>query len=158
MATAIECFSAGIKALRENGWLKREQKEFADDVGYTTSHISLVFNGKRVPSAKLQELLAEEFKMHTETICKIGREIIEGKGFFPFFGKIEHLPNNSREQLEEIIRLTNNSHGIEGLLIGYKPPGYDEFLNGDLDPVSFFQMYNDEIINLINTIRKSHCI
>ncbi len=54
-----ECFVAGIKALRDNGWQTREQKDIAKDIGYTTTHISQVFQGNRKPSEKLQEFLAK---------------------------------------------------------------------------------------------------
>lgn len=156
MKNSAECFALGIKALRDHGWQKRDQKAIAKDIGYTTTHIDQVFRGNRYASQKLQDALSAEYGVLTENVIKIGRMIDDGKGFFPFFGQIEHLPTNSEEQAREIVRLTNKAFGIEGLLLSYKPEGWDDFIKGNKSAIDFYQEYSLELNAVVEAILKRH--
>lgn len=154
MQNSAECFMVGIKALRDHGWQQREQKEIAKDIGYTTTHISQVFQGKRTAGAKLQDALAIEYGVHVENVIKIGRMILDEQGFFPFFGQIEHLTPNSEEQAAEIVRLTNKSFGLDDLriLASYQPEGWEDFVSGNISTIEFYQRYSRELNTIIQTI------
>ncbi|MCP3942411.1 MAG: helix-turn-helix transcriptional regulator [Desulfobacteraceae bacterium] len=149
-----ECFVVGIKALRDHGWQERDQKDIAKDIGYTTTHISQVFRAKRTPSPKLQDALSEEYGVLTENVIKIGRMILNGEGFFPFSGQVEHLPPNSEVQARKIVELTNKAFGIDGLLTTYQPKGWINFCNGETSPIDFYKVYVDELKALIAAIQK----
>lgn len=148
-----ECFHAAIQALRDSGWWKTgEQKLLAERIGYTPTHLSHVFKGKREAGAAMQEKIALDLDMKVEDFLKIGRNILEGRGFFPFIGKIEHLPANSVEQACEIVNLTNKQFGLEGALSGYQPAGWLDFLEGKKTPGEFYESYSEELTRLRNII------
>lgn len=156
MINSAECFVTGIKALRDHGWQKRDQKEIAKDIGYTTTHIAQVFQGKRTAGPRLQDALSAEYGVHPENVIKIGRMILDGEGFFPFFGQIEHLPPNSEAQASEIVKLTNRAYGIEGLLLSYRPIGWDAFIDGKISAIQFYTRYSEELDQIVEAIKKSH--
>lgn len=89
-----DCFVAGIRALRDRNWIKKQQKEIAKEIGYTECHLAQVMNGKREPGISLQDMLAKIYGMNAEDVIRIGRSVLEGKGFLPFIGQVEHLPAN----------------------------------------------------------------
>lgn len=149
-----ECFMVGIRALRDHGWQDRGQKDIAKDIGYTTTHISQVFQGKRTPGPKLQDALAREYGILTENIIKMGRMILNGEGFFPFCGQIEHLAPNSEEQAHEIVMRTNKAFGIKGLFESYHPKGWDEFCSGKISTIDFYKGYADELNAVVKAILK----
>jgi transcriptional regulator with XRE-family HTH domain len=151
-----ECFVAGIKALRDHGWQQREQKAIAKDLGYTTTHISQVFQGKRKPSETLQEGLAKEYGINVEDVIRIGRNIIEGYGFFPFYGQVEQLPSNSEAQAHRIVELTNRQFGIEGMLLGYQPEKWNEFMDGRISMATFYESYAGELKTIVAALEKRH--
>ena len=152
-----ECFAVGIKAFRDHGWLKISQKDLAEEIGYTTTHISQVFQGKRKASPDLQDKLAEKFGLKAEDVIKSGRRILDGLGFFPFTGQIEHLPANSEAQARAIVALTNRALGIEGHLLLYRPALYDDFLAGKVSPGDLYSNYAAELQRLIEAIKSSCC-
>lgn len=152
--TSGECFLAAIQELRKTFLLRGTQKDMAARIGYTESHLSQVFKGKREPGIALQEALAGEFGFALEDVLRIGRGILEGQGFVPFLGKIEHLPANSEEQAHEIVSLTNQQFGIDGFLSGYRPAGWSEFLEGKTTPGEFYSAYSTELKRLIAVLSK----
>ncbi|NHZ47431.1 helix-turn-helix domain-containing protein [Nitratidesulfovibrio liaohensis] len=148
------CFSYGIKALRDNGWQKKQQKDLAKEIGCSASHLAQVFNAKRRPSQDLQDILAKAYGMHSEDIIKIGRYLHEKKGFIPFIGQVEHLTPHSLEQADLIISLTNKQFGIDGQLIGYRPLCRDDFISKKSTIAEFYNSYANELKKLASTIRK----
>lgn len=152
--TSGECFLAAIQELRKTFLLRGTQKDMAARIGYTESHLSQVFKGKREPGIALQEALAEEFGLTLEDVLRIGRGILEGQGFVPFIGKIEHLPANSEAQAHEIVALTNQQFGIEGFLSGYRPAGWTDFLAGKTSPGEFYLAYSTELKRLVAVLSK----
>jgi putative transcriptional regulator len=55
-----------LKDRREDGgWL---QKEFAEKMGISVSHLSMLESGKRIPSLKLALKIANVFDLHIEGI------------------------------------------------------------------------------------------
>lgn len=154
--TASDCFVAGIQALRSNGWMKMKQKDLAKNIGYTPSHLSQVFNGNREAGPALQEALAKAFEMRLEDVLRIGRLVLEGKGFLPFVGQIDHLKPNSEEQASAIIELTNRKYGIDGFLAGYRPGGWNKFISGEITAGQFYQEYAHELNVLVAAISKKH--
>lgn len=153
MNTITECFSAGISALKRHGWLKNTQKVLAQKLNYTSTHLSQVFSGKRTAGPELQEKIAEEFGVHVEEIIRIGRNILEGKGFFPFTREIEELPAHSEEQAHKIVMLTNRQFGIEGHLKEYRPEGWSDFVSGKISVSEFYSRYANELQALIKAIK-----
>lgn len=148
-----ECFCEGIKALREHGWLKVSQKELSKDLGYTPTHISQVFVGKRTPSIDLMEKMSIAFGFNVEDIVRIGRSILDGKGFMPFIGQLDDLPLNSEAMARRIVKLTNRAFGIEGHLLSYRPSGWDSFVAGKISVVEFYSGYAKELSDIIELIR-----
>jgi transcriptional regulator with XRE-family HTH domain len=149
-----ECFQAGIRALRDHGWQTRPQKELAEETGYTATHISQVFQGKRRAGSKLQAALAKEYGMQVEDVIKIGRQILDGAGFFPFIGQIDDLPAHSEDQARRIIALTNRVYGIEGVLLSYCPGNWADFLQGTISAAEFYRGYAQELDLLIRAVEE----
>lgn len=150
-----DCFVAGIRALRDRNWIKKQQKEIAKEIGYTECHLAQVMNGKREPGISLQDMLAKIYGMNAEDVIRIGRSMLEGKGFLPFIGQVEHLPANSEEQARVIIELTNRQYGIEGLLQGYMPQGWDDFLARKITCEQLYDVYANELELLIKRVRNN---
>lgn len=55
-----------VKHYREH--FECKQQEFADKVGISVSHLSLIENDKRLPSLELAYRIAHEFDLHIEDI------------------------------------------------------------------------------------------
>ena len=83
MHSTNDCFTAGIKALRKHGWFKRQVGVYAPELGYTATHISQVFTGKRAASQRLMDAIANEIGVSPEGIIRIGRKFLETGVFFP---------------------------------------------------------------------------
>jgi len=156
MQNSAECFMVGIKALRDNGWQNRGQNAIAKDIDYTATHLSQVFQGKRVPSSKLQDLLAEEYTFRTEDVIKIGRMLNDGHGFFPFYGQIEHLPPNTAEQAREVVALTNKAFGLPDFFNSYEPKSWKDFVMAKITAIDFYKAYANELETLVKAIIKKH--
>jgi transcriptional regulator with XRE-family HTH domain len=150
-----KCFHVGIKAFRDHGWMKMSQKDLAQRIGYTTTHISQVFQGKRKASPDLQEKLAQEFGLQIENVIKAGRDILDGRGFMPFIGQIDDLPAHSEAQARRIVTLTNRAFGIEGHLLLYRPELWDSFVSGKVSAIEFYSGYAEELQRLIAAIKAS---
>lgn len=131
------------------------QKDFCKRIGRTPTHVSQIFNCKRRASVDLQEKMSQEFGLHAEDVVRVGRMILEGKGFFPFIGQIEDLPANSEAQARKIVKMTNRAFGVEGHLLSYRPALWDEFVAGKISASQFYDGYSKELQELINAIRAS---
>jgi len=149
-----KCFMAGMKALRDAGWLRDVyDKDLADAVGVTPIHLSEVFRGHRAPGGKTQERLAELYGFRLEDVLRMGRAIREGFGFMPFIGKIEALPAHSEEQAQAIVELTNKRFGLAGHLMGYRPRALPDFLDGKITAAEFYKDYESEIQAIVTILR-----
>jgi transcriptional regulator with XRE-family HTH domain len=148
-----ECFQAGIRAFRDHGWMREKQKDLSKRIGYTPTHISQVFKGKRSPSLDLMEKMSIEFGLNAEDVIRVGRSILERKGFFPFYGQIDDLPSNSEAQARRIVKLTNRAFGIEGHLLSYRPALWDEFIAGKISASEFYDGYSKELQELIDALK-----
>lgn len=150
---SAECFYEAIKTFRENGWWKQgEQKLMAERLGCAPTHLSHILTGKRGAGSAMQEKIAHDLGLRVEDMLKIGRDILEGRGFFPLTGKIEHLKPHSKDQAHEIVSLTNKQFGLEDNLHGYQPAGWKDFLEGKKTPKEFYDGYSDELRRLRDII------
>ena len=151
--TMTDCFIAGIRALRDHRWTGKQQKDIAKEIGYTESHLAQVFNGRREPGVGLQEKLASAYGMHAEDVIRIGRGLLEGKGFLPFIGQIDHFPPHSEEQARAIVDLTMKQYGLEGRLMGYRPKGWEDFIESKITAGQFHDLLAAELEDVIRVLR-----
>lgn len=150
-----DCFLTAYKVLKQEGWLGDQmQKDFALAVKTSPGTLSQVVSGKRAPGANLQVRVAESLGFRIDEFLRIGREILEGKGFFPYSGKVEGFPSHSEAQAAEIIRLTNEHHGLSGHLLGYRPSGWDDFIESKISAAEFYARYASELKSIIDTVDK----
>lgn len=160
--TAHDYFLAAFRKLIEDAG-RGTQRDISRRIGKSTTHINDVLKGRKRASQEMQEEISSYFGLNFEEMLGMGRNLLEheeeGKIFFPYSGKVEHLPANTDARAALIYELTAADHGLTGLhwftetaIKHARPPGVDAYLNKEIDDAGLYEEAEKEIQRMVTSI------